>query len=57
MSEIRTYPHGAPNWIDAARPDPQAAQDFYRQLFGWTFTTVAPPGAPAAERCGRVQMP
>jgi predicted enzyme related to lactoylglutathione lyase len=42
----RTYPEGVPTWVDTAQPDPQAAQDFYRGLFGWTFTTNSPPGAP-----------
>jgi uncharacterized protein len=42
----RTYPHGVPSWVDTSQPDPQAAQEFYGGLFGWTFTTVSPPGAP-----------
>lgn len=46
MTENRTYPDGVPSWIDTEQPDPQAAQDFYRQLFGWEFTRVSPPGAP-----------
>ena len=43
----RTYPEGVPSWVDTAQQDPQAAQEFYGGLFGWTFTTVSPPGAPA----------
>lgn len=46
MSPTRTYPHGVPSWIDTEQPDPDAAQDFYRRLFGWTFETVSPPGTP-----------
>jgi uncharacterized protein len=46
MSPTRTYPHGVPSWIDTEQPDPEAAQDFYGRLFGWTFETVSPPGAP-----------
>jgi predicted enzyme related to lactoylglutathione lyase len=42
----RTYPQGVPSWVDTEQPDPQAAQEFYGALFGWTFTTVSPPGAP-----------
>jgi uncharacterized protein len=42
----RTYPEGVPSWVDTEQHDPQAAQDFYEGLFGWTFTTVSPPGAP-----------
>ncbi|MGB8880149.1 MAG: VOC family protein, partial [Solirubrobacteraceae bacterium] len=46
MSPPRTYPHGVPSWVDTEQPDPEAAQAFYRQLFGWTFETVSPPDAP-----------
>lgn len=46
MSQARTYPLGVPSWIDTEQPDPEAAQDFYRELLGWTFTHVSPPGAP-----------
>jgi predicted enzyme related to lactoylglutathione lyase len=42
----RTYPQGVPSWVDTDQRDPQAAQEFYGALFGWTFTTVSPPGAP-----------
>lgn len=42
----RTYPHGVPSWVDTEQPDPEAAQDFYSRLLGWTFETVTPPGAP-----------
>ena len=43
----RTYPEGVPSWVDTEQHDPQAAQEFYEGLFGWGFTTVSPPGAPA----------
>ncbi len=46
MSPTRTYPHGVPSWVDTEQPDPEAAQDFYQRLFGWTFETVSPPDAP-----------
>ena len=42
----RTYPEGVPCWVDTQQDDPQAAQDFYGALFGWTFTTVSPPDVP-----------
>lgn len=45
-TSLRTYPHGVPSWVDTVQQDPQAAQEFYGGLFGWTFTTVSPPGAP-----------
>jgi predicted enzyme related to lactoylglutathione lyase len=41
MSPTRTYPDGVPSWIDTEQPDPEAAQDFYARLFGWTFETVS----------------
>ncbi|MGH2893831.1 MAG: VOC family protein, partial [Solirubrobacteraceae bacterium] len=42
----RTYPEGVPSWVDTEQQDLQAAQEFYRGLFVWTFTTVSPPGTP-----------
>ncbi|MGF1427671.1 VOC family protein [Kitasatospora sp. LaBMicrA B282] len=29
------YPPGTPCWVDLMAPDPQAAIDFYKDLFGW----------------------
>lgn len=29
--------HGVPCWVDTTQPDPQAAQAFYADLFGWTY--------------------
>lgn len=47
MTDVpHTYPHGVPCWVDVESPDPEAAQQFYGGLFGWTFETVTPPGAP-----------
>jgi uncharacterized protein len=46
MSPLRTYPHGVPCWVETEQPDPDATISFYGELFGWTFTTVSPPGAP-----------
>jgi predicted enzyme related to lactoylglutathione lyase len=46
MSEPRTYPDGVPSWVDTEQPDPEAAMDFYRRLFGWTFTIVTASEAP-----------
>jgi uncharacterized protein len=31
------YPSGVPCWIDTWQPDPDAAIEFYRDLFGWEF--------------------
>ncbi len=46
MSQTRTYPHGVPSWVDTEQPDPAAAQDFYRGLFGWEFEIVSGADAP-----------
>jgi predicted enzyme related to lactoylglutathione lyase len=43
---MKTYPPGAPCWIDSEQPDPDAAVDFYSALFGWTFEDRLPPSAP-----------
>lgn len=42
----RTYPAGVPSWIDTEQPDVDAAVEFYRGLFGWTFEAASPPGSP-----------
>lgn len=42
----RTYPAGVPSWVDTEQPDLPAAQRFYGELFGWSFTTATPPQAP-----------
>jgi predicted enzyme related to lactoylglutathione lyase len=46
MRGTRTYPQGVPSWVDIEASDPRAAQEFYGQLLGWSFTTVSPAGAP-----------
>jgi predicted enzyme related to lactoylglutathione lyase len=35
-------PLGVPVWIDLSSSDPQRAQDFYGQIFGWTFQDSGP---------------
>src|SRR5947209_4117565 len=37
------YIPGVPCWIDTSQPDPEAAVDFYSELFGWEFENVMPP--------------
>ena len=39
-----SYPPGVPCLIDTEQPDPDAAAEFYGQLFGWTFENKLPPG-------------
>ncbi len=43
MPERDGYIAGVPCWVDTSQPDPEAAVDFYRDLFGWEFEDVMPP--------------
>jgi uncharacterized protein len=45
MPERDGYMPGVPCWVDTSQPDPEAAVDFYRGLFGWEFEDVMPPGS------------
>jgi uncharacterized protein len=45
MPERDGYIPGVPCWVDTSQPDPEAAVDFYRGLFGWEFEDVMPPDA------------
>jgi predicted enzyme related to lactoylglutathione lyase len=45
MPERDGYIPGVPCWIDTSQPEPEAAVDFYRGLFGWEFEDVMPPGS------------
>lgn len=42
MSEQDRFVPGVPSWVDLTTPEPQAAQDFYGALFGWSFTDGGP---------------
>jgi predicted enzyme related to lactoylglutathione lyase len=46
MRERDGYTAGVPCWVDTSQPDPEAAVDFYRALFGWQFEDVMPAGSP-----------
>src|SRR5271169_6410296 len=35
MVEMTRYEHGIPSWVDIGTRDPNAALDFYADLFGW----------------------
>jgi uncharacterized protein len=43
MPERDGYIPGVPCWVDTSQPDPEAAVDFYRGIFGWEFEDVMPP--------------
>jgi uncharacterized protein len=47
MPERDGYIPGVPCWVDTSHPDPEAAVEFYRGLFGWEFEDVMPPGSEA----------
>jgi hypothetical protein len=55
MPERDGYIPGVPCWIDTTQPDPQAAVDFYRGLFGWEFEDVMPPDAPGQYFIARIR--
>jgi uncharacterized protein len=44
MPERDGYIPGVPCWVDTSQPDPESAVAFYRDLFGWEFENVMPPG-------------
>jgi uncharacterized protein len=54
MPERDGYIPGVPCWVDTSQPDPKAAVDFYRGLFGWEFENVLPSGSEAEYFIGRL---
>lgn len=42
---MRTYPPGAPCWVDLGSPEPTESARFYGELFGWTATVSPEPEA------------
>jgi predicted enzyme related to lactoylglutathione lyase len=55
MPERDHYIPGVPCWVDTAQPDPAAAVDFYRGLFGWEFEDVMPADSGTHYFIGRVR--
>lgn len=49
MSERRSYPGGAPCWVETLQPAPRAATGFYADLFGWQFAGPGPMPDPEGE--------
>jgi predicted enzyme related to lactoylglutathione lyase len=41
--------------VDTSQPNPEAALDFYRGLFGWQFESVMPPGSPGEYFMARIR--
>jgi predicted enzyme related to lactoylglutathione lyase len=55
MSHEDRYIPGVPCWIDTSQPDPEAAVEFYGELFGWSVEDATPPGAPGKYFIGRIR--
>jgi predicted enzyme related to lactoylglutathione lyase len=55
MSDQDRYIPGVPCWVDTTQPDPEAAVAFYRDLFGWGFEDVMPPGSPGKYYVARIR--
>jgi predicted enzyme related to lactoylglutathione lyase len=55
MPERDGYIPGVPCWIDTSQPDPEAAVDFYKGLFGWDFEDVMPPDSPGKYFIARIR--
>ena len=55
MLERDGYLPGVPCWVDVSSPDPEAAVEFYRGLFGWEFVDAMPPGAPGKYLVARLR--
>src|ERR671916_5979 len=54
MTQDRYIP-GVPCWVDTNQPDPEAAADFYRGLFGWELEDQMPPGSGAHYFAARIR--
>ena len=55
MPERDEYIPGVPCWIDTSQPEPEAAVEFYRDLFGWEFEDVMPPDSPGKYFIARIR--
>jgi predicted enzyme related to lactoylglutathione lyase len=55
MPDRDGYIPGVPCWADTSQPDPEAAVEFYRGLFGWEFEDVMPPGVEGKYFMGRIR--
>jgi uncharacterized protein len=55
MPERDGYIPGVPCWVDTSQPEPEAALDFYQELFGWEFENVLPPDSPGKYFIARIR--
>jgi uncharacterized protein len=54
MTQDRYIP-GVPCWVDSSQPDPRAAAEFYRGLFGWDLEDQMPPESGAHYFAARIR--
>lgn len=54
MTQDRYIP-GVPCWVDTNQPEPEAATDFYRGLFGWELEDEMPPESGAHYFAARIR--
>ncbi len=54
MPDRDRYIPGVPCWIDTSQPDPQAAVEFYGELFGWQLEDVMPAGSDSSYFIARI---
>jgi predicted enzyme related to lactoylglutathione lyase len=55
MPERDEYIPGVPCWVDTSQPEPEAAVDFYSELFPWEFEDVMPPDSPGKYFIARIR--
>lgn len=55
MPERDGYIPGVPCWVDTSQPDPEAAAEFYKGLFGWEIEDVMPPDAAGQYLIARIR--
>ncbi len=55
MIERGAYIPGVPCWVDASRPEPEAAVAFYGGLFGWECEDIVPADAPGSYFIARLR--
>ncbi len=50
-----SYPDGVTCWVDTDQPDPEAATEFYGELFGWDFQDRMPADQPGQYFVGQLR--
>ena len=55
MPERDGYIPGVPCWVDTSQSDPEAAVEFYGDLFGWELENALPPDSPGKYFIARIR--